>query len=103
MDWRYEYWRGSSPVSAPTNSVTPSLTVRTGTGVTSATPAAVTIAAPSATRALFLPDTLRLIEVDRALVIVDRGAHHRRLERQIVRRRVDLHQVGFVVEHRRED
>src|SRR3989475_2000313 len=82
MDWRYEYWSASAVSSVPTNSVVPSLTVRTGTGVASATPAAVTIAAPSATKALlrpgeagrsrtvtrcaaaddhlFLPDTLRL-------------------------------------------
>src|SRR5438445_10692608 len=55
MDWRYEYWNASAVSSVPTNSVVPSLTVRTGTGVASATPAAVTIAAASATRALLRP------------------------------------------------
>src|SRR5439155_26754493 len=85
------------------NSVVPLLTVRTGTGVASATPAAVTTAATSATRALFLPDTLQLIKVDRALVVVDRRADHRGLQHEVVRGSVDLHQIGFVVEHRRKD
>src|SRR5256886_5693819 len=125
MDWRYEYWSASAVSSARTNSVVPSLRVRTGTGVASATPAAVTTAATSATRALlrpgeagrsrtvtrcgaaddhlFLPDTLRLIKIDRALVVVDRRTDDRRFQGEVIRGGVDLHQIGLVVEHRRED
>src|SRR2546428_8531189 len=98
---------------------------RVGWGGVKPLAAAVTIAATSATRALlrpgeagrsrtvtrcaaaddhlFLPDTLRLIEIDRALVVVDRRADHRGLKHEIVRGCVNLHKIGLVVEHCRED
>src|SRR6266568_7330790 len=104
MDWRYEYVRASPSSSGASTSRAPSPVARTGTGVASATP--VTSTAPASTRVaarLPLPDTLRLIEVDRPGVEGQGRPDRRGRERQLLRGRVDQLEVALVVEHRLQD
>src|SRR5437879_9682264 len=104
MDCRYEYVSASPSPSDATNSCVPSPIARTGTGVASATPVSINMIAPITTPArLALPDTLRLIEVDRARVERDRRADRRRVELHLLRRGVDDLELALVVEHRGED
>src|SRR5258707_6264680 len=103
MDCWYEY--SSRSPSASAYSRPPGSTGRTATGVAKAPPVSTTIARPraAALTRLWLPDALRLVEVDRARMEVDRRALRRRVELEVLRLRVDEHKVGLVVEHRGED
>src|SRR5258708_22586252 len=103
MDCWYEYSYRSPPASA--YSRPPGSTRRTATGVAKATPVSTTTARPRATALtpLRLPHALRLVEVDRARMEVDRRALRRRVELEVLRLGVHEHEVGLVVEHRGED
>src|SRR5437763_5281286 len=104
MDCRYESVSASPSSSDATNSCVPSPIARTGTGVASATPVRITRTAPITTPArLALPDTLRLIEVDRARVEGDRRADRGRVELHLLGGGVDDLEIALVVEDRRED
>src|SRR5258708_19364337 len=103
MDCWYEYSYRSPPASA--YSRPRGWTGGAGAGVAKATPVSTTPARPRATALtpLRLPHALRLVEVDRARMEVDRRALRRRVELEVLRLGVHEHEVGLVVEHRGED